>query len=126
MPLPQNLLYSKSHEWVQVNGDEALIGITDFAQEQLGDITFTELPAVGDSLEAGTEMGSIESVKAASELYSPVTGEVIAVNEELENTPEKVNESPFEEGWMLRVKLAAEPQGLLSADEYAAIAAGDE
>ena len=126
MPLPQNLLYSKSHEWVQVNGDEALIGITDFAQEQLGDITFTELPAVGDSLEAGTEMGSVESVKAASELYSPVTGEVIAVNEELENTPEKVNESPFEEGWMLRVKLAAEPQGLLSADEYAAIAAGDE
>ena len=126
MKTPENLLYSKSHEWVKVEGEEAVIGITDFAQEQLGDITFAELPAVGDTLEFGEEMGSIESVKAASELYAPVSGEVIAVNEELEAAPEKVNESAFEEGWMLRVKLSAQPEGLLSPAEYAELAASED
>jgi len=84
MAYPENILYSKSHEWTKVEGDEATIGITSYAQEQLGDITFVELPEVGDTLEAGDELGSIESVKAASELYMPVGGEIIACNEELE------------------------------------------
>jgi glycine cleavage system H protein len=120
--MQKDLLYTNTHEWVRVEDEIAVIGITDFAQEQLGDITYVELPAVGDVLEAGQEMGSVESVKAASELYCPVTGEVIEVNEELEGTPEKVNSDPFGEGWMLRVKLSAEPVGLLSPEEYEEIA----
>ncbi len=120
--MQKDLLYTKTHEWVRVEDSIAVIGITDFAQEQLGDITYVELPAVGAVLEAGQEMGSVESVKAASELYSPVSGEVVAVNEELEATPEKVNADPFGEGWMLRVRLSAEPAGLLSPEEYEEIA----
>jgi glycine cleavage system H protein len=120
--MQKDLLYTNTHEWVRVEDEIAVIGITDFAQEQLGDITYVELPAVGDVLEAGQEMGSVESVKAASELYCPVTGEVIEVNEELEGAPEKVNSDPFGEGWMLRVKLSAEPVGLLSPEEYEEIA----
>jgi glycine cleavage system H protein len=120
--MQKDLLYTNTHEWVRVEDEIAVIGITDFAQEQLGDITYVELPAVGDVLEAGQEMGSVESVKAASELYCPVSGEVIEVNEELEGTPEKVNSDPFGEGWMLRVKLSAEPVGLLSPEEYEEIA----
>lgn len=120
--MQKDLLYTNTHEWVRVEDEIAVIGITDFAQEQLGDITYVELPAVGDVLEAGQEMGSVESVKAASELYSPVSGEVIEVNDELEATPEKVNSDPFGEGWMLRVKLSAEPTGLLSPEEYEEIA----
>jgi len=125
MAYPENLLYNKSHEWADIEGEEATIGITSFAQEQLGDITFVELPEVGDTLEAGDEMGSIESVKAASELYIPVSGEVIAVNEALEDTPEKVNEEPFEGGWLIKVKLTDEPKGLLSATEYAELVASE-
>jgi glycine cleavage system H protein len=120
--MQKDLLYTKTHEWVRVEDAIAVIGITDFAQEQLGDITYVELPAVGTVLEAGQEMGSVESVKAASELYCPVSGEVVAVNEELEATPEKVNTDPFGEGWMLRVRLSAEPVGLLSPEEYEEIA----
>jgi glycine cleavage system H protein len=120
--MQKDLLYTNTHEWVRVEDEIAVIGITDFAQEQLGDITYVELPAVGDVLEAGQEMGSVESVKAASELYCPVSGEVIEVNDELEGTPEKVNSDPFGEGWMLRVKLSAEPVGLLSPEEYEEIA----
>lgn len=120
--MQKDLLYAKTHEWIRVEDAIAVIGITDFAQEQLGDITYVELPAVGTVLEAGQEMGSVESVKAASELYSPVSGEVVAVNEELEATPEKVNADPFGEGWMLRVRLSAEPAGLLSPEEYEEIA----
>ncbi|MEL7639212.1 MAG: glycine cleavage system protein GcvH [Solidesulfovibrio sp.] len=118
----KDLLYTKTHEWVRVEDEIAVIGITDFAQEQLGDITYVELPSVGDMLEAGQEMGSVESVKAASELYCPVSGEVIEVNEELESTPEKVNTDPFGEGWMLRLRLTAEPADLLSPEEYEEIA----
>ncbi|MCG8530627.1 MAG: glycine cleavage system protein GcvH [Desulfovibrionales bacterium] len=125
MAYPENLLYSKSHEWTKIDGDEAIIGITNYAQEQLGDITFVELPEVGDTLESGDELGSIESVKAASELYIPVNGEVIAVNEELEDTPEKVNESPFEGGWLVKIKLSDQPEGLLSASEYAELVASE-
>lgn len=125
MAYPENLLYSKSHEWTKIEGDEATIGITSFAQEQLGDITFVELPEAGDTLDVGDEMGSIESVKAASELYIPVSGEVLAVNEELEDAPEKVNESPFEGGWLIKIKLNGEPADLLSASEYAELVANE-
>jgi len=120
--MQQDLLYSKTHEWVRVENEIAVVGITDFAQEQLGDITYVELPAVGDMVEAGQEMGSVESVKAASELYSPVSGEVIEVNDELEASPEKVNADPFGEGWLLRVRLTEEPSGLLSPEEYEELA----
>ena len=115
---PTDLLYTPSHEWAKIEGDTATVGITSFAQEQLGDITFVDLPAVGATVTQGKEFGSIESVKAASELYSPVTGEVIEVNSALEGSPELVNQEPFEGGWMIKVKLSAEPQGLLDASAY--------
>ena len=117
--IPEDLLYAKSHEWVMVEGEIATVGITQFAQEQLGDLTFIELPEVGDAFEAGNEMGSVESVKAASEIYAPVTGEVIEVNEELEDAPEKVNEEPYGDGWLLKFKIKGEPEGLLDAEGYA-------
>lgn len=123
MSVRPDLLYARTHEWVRVEGSEAVIGITHFAQEQLGDLTFVDLPSVGDTLLPGKEMGSVESVKAASDIYSPVAGEVIAVNEALESAPEKVNESPYDEGWMIRVKLSAEPTGLLDAKGYEAAVA---
>lgn len=118
MSIKPDLLYAPSHEWVRVEGSEAVIGITQFAQEQLGDLTFVELPQPGDILEPGKEMGSVESVKAASDIYSPVAGEVIAVNDALENTPEKVNEAPYGEGWLIRVRLSGAPSGLLDAKAY--------
>ena len=122
----KDLLFTKTHEWVRVEDDIAMIGITEFAQEQLGDITYVELPPVGTDLEAGQEMGSVESVKAASELFSPVTGQVVAINEELEATPEKVNTDPYGEGWMLRVRLSDEPEGLLSPEAYEEIANAEQ
>ena len=115
---PTDRLYHESHEWAKIDGDEAVVGITDFAQSQLGDITYVDLPAVGDTLEAGDEYGSIESVKAASDLFSPASGEVIAVNEDLDNDPEIVNGDPYEQGWMIRVKISSQPSGLLSAADY--------
>lgn len=120
-----DLLYASSHEWARLEGSEAVVGITDFAQEQLGDLTFVELPRVGDVLVPGKEMGSVESVKAASDIYSPVAGEVIAVNEALESAPEKVNQDPFGDGWMLRVRLSAQPSGLLDAAGYEALLASE-
>lgn len=123
MSIPPELLYAASHEWVRVEGPEAVIGITHFAQDSLGDITFVELPAVGTTLAAGQEMGSVESVKAASDIYCPVAGEVIAINEILENAPETVNQDPYGEGWMLRVRLASAPSGLLDAKGYEEIVA---
>ena len=119
MTIPDHLLYRESHEWTRIEGKEAVIGITHYAQEQLGDVTYVDLPAVGTKLAAGKEFGSIESVKAASDLYSPVSGSVIAVNEALEGAPEFVNKSPYDDGWMLRVKLDAAPAGLLKAADYA-------
>ncbi len=115
---PTDRMYNASHEWVKVSGDEALVGITDFAQSQLGDITYVELPSVGDSVEQDKEYGSVESVKAASDLFSPVSGEVIAINEDLEDDPEIVNGDPYEKGWMIRVKLSGQPSNLLSAADY--------
>ncbi|EGJ52037.1 glycine cleavage system protein GcvH [Desulfocurvibacter africanus] len=122
--IPKELLYSQSHEWARIEGGEAVVGITHFAQEQLGDLTFVELPAVGASVEAGKEMGSVESVKAASELYAPVSGKVVAVNEELAASPELVNQDPYGKGWMIRIELSSQPQGLLDADAYAQVAVG--
>lgn len=125
MSVKADLQYASSHEWVRVEGAEAVIGITDFAQEQLGDLTFVELPKVGDALSPGKEMGAVESVKAASDLYSPVAGEVVAVNEELENAPEMVNQDPYGKGWMIRVRLDAAPSGLLDAAAYEALIADE-
>ncbi|WFS63770.1 glycine cleavage system protein GcvH [Pseudodesulfovibrio thermohalotolerans] len=119
--IPEDLMYAKTHEWVMVEGDVATVGITQFAQEQLGDLTFVELPEVGDTFEAGAEMGSVESVKAASEIYAPVSGEVIEVNAELEDAPEKVNEEPYGAGWMLKFRVKGTPEGLLNAEGYAAV-----
>ncbi len=124
--IPNDLLYAKTHEWVRIEDNgEATVGITQFAQEQLGDITYVELPSVGDVFSAGDEMGSVESVKAASELYCPVSGEIIAVNEALDDAPEKVNASPYGDGWFVRIKLDDEPDDLLSPEEYAEIAQAD-
>jgi glycine cleavage system H protein len=117
---PTDLLYAESHEWARIEGDVATVGITTFAQEQLGDLVFVELPQVGDSFEAGAEMGSVESVKAASEIYCPVAGEVVEVNGELEGAPEKVNQDPYGAGWMIKVRLSAQPEGLLDAAAYEA------
>ena len=118
MSIRPDLLYAPTHEWVRIEDSEAVIGISFFAQEQLGDLTFVDLPAVGAVLASGKEMGSVESVKAATDIYSPVAGEVIAVNGALESAPEKVNESPYDDGWMIRVKLSAQPSGLLDAKDY--------
>ncbi len=120
--IPKDLLYSKSHGWAKIEGGVAVVGITHFAQEQLGDITYVDLPQVGAVFEAGQEMGSIESVKAASELYCPVSGEVLEVNPELDAAPEKVNADPYGEGWMIKIKVTDEPIDLMSPEEYAEIA----
>lgn len=118
--IPEDLLYAKSHEWAMIEGDVATVGITQFAQEQLGDLTFVEMPEVGDTFEAGAEMGSVESVKAASEIYAPVSGEIIEINEELEDAPEKVNEEPYGAGWIVKFRIKGDPEGLLDAAAYAA------
>lgn len=112
--------YSASHEWIRVQGDEAVIGISDFAQSELNDIVYVELPEVGDALEKGEEFGSVESVKAASELYAPASGPVSAVNTRLEDEPEVVNQDPFGDGWMIRIKLVApeELENLMDVEQY--------
>ncbi len=113
-------LYQDSHEWIRVEGNQAVIGISDYAQSELNDVVYVELPEVGDALEKGDEFGSIESVKAASELYVPASGEVIAVNEALEDSPERVNKDAFGKGWMVRIRLmdTAELENLLDVDAY--------
>ncbi|CAN5851363.1 glycine cleavage system protein GcvH [soil metagenome] len=121
MTSPKHLKYAKSHEWVLDNGDgTATVGITAHAQEALGDVVFVELPEVGRELAAGDEFGVVESVKAASDLYSPVSGEVLEVNSALEDSPETINESPFETGWIMKVRLsdAADLENLLDAATY--------
>lgn len=117
---PEDNRYAKSHEYIHVEGDTGTIGITDYAQKELGDVVFVELPKVGSQLEMGDELGSIESVKAVSELFSPVTGEVIEVNEALADKPELVNTDPYGDGWMVKVKLsdATEADELMGAEEY--------
>jgi glycine cleavage system H protein len=118
--VPEGLHYSKDHEWLKVEGDTATVGITDHAQSSLGDVVYVELPKVGDTFGAHDTFGSVESVKAVSELFLPVAGEVTAVNESLNDEPEKVNGDPYGDGWMVRVRLsnAGEVDGLLNAAEY--------
>ncbi|MAC48593.1 glycine cleavage system protein GcvH [Oceanospirillum beijerinckii] len=127
--VPGNLKYAASHEWVLDNGDGTVtVGISDHAQEQLGDVVFVELPEVGREVEAGEEFSLVESVKAASDIYSPVSGEVVEVNEALEDAPETVNEHPFADGWIAKIKLAdsAELENLLDAEAYEAKVAEEE
>lgn len=127
--IPANLRYAESHEWVLDNGDGTVtVGISDHAQEALGDIVFVELPEVGRTLALRDEFGVVESVKAASDLYAPVAGEVIEVNEALEDAPETVNESPYEDGWIMKVRLedSAQLDDLLDADGYEAVASADD
>ena len=118
--LPADLRYMESHEWVKLEGDVITVGITDYAQEQLSELTFVELPAVGDTFEADDEVAVVESVKAASDIYAPVDGEIIEVNDSLEDTPELINSEPFEDGWIykMRVKNPAAVADLLPADKY--------
>ena len=118
--IPKDLRYSKEHEWVKVEGDEAVIGITGYAQEQLGDVVYVELPAVGQQIQQFKSFGVVESVKAASDLYAPLSGEVLATNQDLSKSPEKVNEDPYGGGWMLRVRVKdpSELNSLLNASDY--------
>ena len=118
--VPDDRKYSEEHEWVETTDGTARVGITDFAQDELGDVVFVELPDEGDELAAGEEFGVVESIKAVSDLYSPVNGTVSAVNDALENQPELVNDDPFGDGWMLEIELADDGglDDLLSAEEY--------
>jgi glycine cleavage system H protein len=118
--VPEDLHYSKDHEWVRVEGDVAVVGITDYAQNSLGDVVYLELPKVGEGFAANESFGSVESVKAVSEVFSPISGTVAEVNEALNDEPEKVNGDPYGEGWMIKVRMSSrgEVDSLLSAAEY--------
>lgn len=126
MNCPQNLKYTKEHEWIRVEGDIAYVGITDYAQEQLGDVVFVDIPAVGEALEAGETFGSIEVVKTISDLFLPVAGEVLEQNETLEETPELVNKDPYGEGWLIKMKPSdvKDVEDLLDAEAYKAVVNG--
>jgi len=117
---PEENLYTKDHEWILVQGDIGIIGITDYAQHALGDVVYVDLPEVGDSFEASEPFGSVESVKAVSEVFCPVSGEVLEVNSKLEDTPELVNESPHQKAWMIKIRVSnpEELKEMLSAEEY--------
>lgn len=120
MSVPQDLFYAKTHEWVALNDGVVTVGITDFAQSQLSDLTFVELPEVGTTFEAGDEAAVVESVKAAADVYAPVSGEVIEVNSELEDAPELINNDSFGKGWLFKIKVSdeAEVDNLMDADSY--------
>ncbi|HYE65020.1 MAG TPA: glycine cleavage system protein GcvH [Pyrinomonadaceae bacterium] len=126
--VPENLHYSKDHEWIRVEGDVGTIGITDHAQQSLGDVVYVELPKVGESFEAHEAFGSVESVKAVSEIFTPVSGEVVEVNESLQDEPEKVNNDPYGAAWMIRIRMtdAGQVDSLLSAAEYEDFTSGEE
>jgi glycine cleavage system H protein len=117
LSIPDDLQYTRSHEWVRTEGDIATVGITDHAQDELGDVVFVELPGEGATLEAGDSFGTVESVKAVSDLYTPVGGEVVELNSSLEDAPEKINDDPYGEGWIVRLRTSEEPE-LLSPEEY--------
>jgi glycine cleavage system H protein len=117
LSVPEELQYTRSHEWVRTEGDTATIGITDHAQDELGDIVFVELPEEGTTFDAGDSFGTVESVKAVSDLYTPVGGEVVEVNEALSDSPEKINEDPYGGGWIIKIQVSAEGD-LLSASDY--------
>ena len=117
MSIPQDLQYTRSHEWVRTEGDTATVGISDHAQDELGDVVFVELPDEGATFDAGESFGTVESVKAVSDLYTPVGGEVVEVNSSLEDAPEKINDDPYGEGWIVKLRTSEEAD-LLSPEEY--------
>lgn len=120
MNIPQELKYTKDHEWVKIDGDVATVGVTDFAQGELGDIVYVEVETLGETLERDEVFGTVEAVKTVSDLFLPLAGEILDFNESLENTPEKVNSDPYGEGWMIKLKISDQSQvsNLLSPDEY--------
>ena len=120
--LPNDIRYAKNHEWAKADGDHVKVGISDYAQDQLGDIVFVEMPEVGETFDKGAEFGTVESVKAVSELYMPVGGEIVAVNGALEDAPELINNTPYSDGWMIEVKpdVPAELDSLMAKDAYIA------
>jgi glycine cleavage system H protein len=125
--IPDDLHYSKDHEWVRVEGNVAVIGITDYAQDSLGDVVYVELPKAGEQFAANESFGSVESVKAVSEVFSPVSGKIVGVNDALQDEPEKVNQDSYGDGWMIRVEMsnAGEVDSLLTAAEYEDFTKGD-
>jgi len=118
MNFPKELKYTKDHEWVKIEGEIAVIGITEFAQKELGDIVFVEVETVGETIEEGEVFGTVEAVKTVSDLFMPVSGEIIELNEELEDAPELVNEDPYGAGWMIKIKFNGDLPDLLSAEAY--------
>ena len=122
MNFPSELKYTKDHEWVKIDGDVAIVGVTDFAQKELGDIVYIEVDTVGETIGAGEVFGTIEAVKTVSDLFSPITGEILELNEALEDAPEKVNEDAYGEGWIVKIKIsdASELDALLTAEQYEA------
>ena len=120
MNFPENLKYTEDHEWVKIDGDVATIGITEFAAGELGDIVYLEVETVGETLDNGEVFGSVEAVKTVSDLFMPISGEILELNEELEDSPEMVNDSPYDSGWMIKVRISGDlPDNLLSASAYA-------
>ena len=120
MNFPENLKYTKEHEWISIDGDTATVGVTEFAQSELGDIVFVEIETEGETLDKDEVFGTIEAVKTVSDLFMPLSGEIVEINEALEDAPESVNESPYESGWMIKIKMsdASEVDGLLDASAY--------
>jgi glycine cleavage system H protein len=127
MNVPEDLKYTKDHEWVRIDGDIATIGITDFAQGELGDIVYVEIETLNQALEAETVFGSVEAVKTVSDLFMPISGEIIEINEAIEDSPETVNEDPYGDGWMVRIQYSdmLQLEGLIDAKAYKAIIAGE-
>ena len=123
MNIPENLKYTKDHEWILIEGDTATVGITDFAQGELGDIVYVEVETEGESLDKEEVFGSIEAVKTVSDLFMPISGEIISFNEDLESNPESVNTDPYGDGWMVKIKMSdtAEVEGLMSAADYSSL-----
>jgi glycine cleavage system H protein len=121
--IPDNLQYTKEHEWVLANGNTFRMGITDYAQGALGDIVYVQLPKVGESVVADKVCGEVESTKSVSEIFAPVSGKIVAINEALNNAPETINSDPYGAGWLAEIEVAAAPAGLLSADDYRQITA---
>lgn len=123
MNVPANLKYTKEHEWIRIEGENAFVGITDYAQVELGEIVFVEVETVGENLKAGDVFGTVEAVKTVSDLYLPIDGEILEFNNELEDAPELVNDDPYGKGWMVKVAVAdaAQAEGLLSEDDYKAL-----
>lgn len=118
MNIPESLKYTKDHEWIKIEGNTALVGITDFAQGELGDIVYLDINTVGEEVKEHDVFGTVEAVKTVSDLFMPVTGKVLEVNTLLEGSPEKVNSDPYGEGWMIKIEMTGQPNGLLSAAEY--------